>query len=82
MIFLFFSVCLGIPGAGVYKQRNGMPWYRALPLLPGLITEKHRIAAYRRVAQMPESIRPVLLRTMDLPIIDSWYIHADVRDRG
>ena len=53
-----------------------------MPLLPGLITEKHRIAAYRRVAQMPESIRPVLLRTMDLPIIDSWYIHADVRDRG
>jgi hypothetical protein len=59
-----------------------MPGYRALPLLPELIMEKHRMAGYRAWVQFPESIRPVLLRTMDLPIIDSWFIHAHVVDLG
>ncbi len=46
------------------------------------IKQKNRTAATSGWTQLPELIRPTLLRIMDLPIIDSWFIHADVRDRG
>ena len=85
---LDFLFLLKVPGigvaatAGVHKQRNGMPGYRGLPQLPGLIKEKHRISGYVAATTLPEALRPVLLRTMDLPIVDTWFIYPDVRDRG
>ena len=85
LIFFFFSKCLvsGVAAiARVHKQRNGMPGYRGLPQLPGLIKKKHRISGYVGATTLPEAIRPVLLRTMDLPIVDTWFIYPDVRDRG
>jgi len=42
----------------------------------------YRMAGYRRVAQLPEMLRPTLLRTMDLPIIDTYFIWPSVRDAG
>ena len=70
------------------KNKNRMAGYRGLAQLPESIrptsynNNKNRMAGYRGLAQLPESIRPTLLRTLDLPIIDTWFIHADVRDKG
>jgi hypothetical protein len=46
------------------------------------ITVETWMAGYRALAKLPERIRPTLLRTMDLPIIDTWFIHAYVRDEA
>ena len=50
--------------------------------VPCYISHACRMAGYRRVAQLPETLQPVLLRTMDLPIIDTYFIWPSVRDAG
>jgi hypothetical protein len=46
------------------------------------ITVETWMAGYRALSKLPDNIRPTLLRTMDLPIIDTWFIHAYVRDEA
>ena len=41
-----------------------------------------RMQGYRRVSQLPERLRPTQLRTMDLPIIDSYFVWPDVVRAG
>jgi hypothetical protein len=40
------------------------------------------MAGFRRASQLPEEIRPVLLRTLDYPLLDQYFIWPDVRDAG
>jgi hypothetical protein len=40
------------------------------------------MAGYRRVMQLPENLRPALLRTFDLSTMDTYFIWPSVREAG
>ena len=40
------------------------------------------MAGYRRSSALPEQLRPTLLRTLDYPLLDQYFIWGDVLDAG